>query len=83
MRLQSNKFTWIKESKTLFAEASSLQFKVGSPFPQRLFVTSKRTGKTEAFERSENVVDDCGQVYLTKYRPMNVNLTCKIEIAND
>ena len=83
MHIQSNKFTWIKESKTLFAEASTLDIAPGAAFPRMIFVTSKRTGNTEAFERSENVADIYNHVYLTKYHPMNKNINCKVYIAND
>lgn len=90
--IDSGRFTWDKENKSLVIEISDLHDfniyqKIYSDAADRGFaIRSSRTGKVELFYYCETVKNDEGEIQYWRFRPVNKLLRLKIQevlIFND
>ena len=84
MTINSNKFHWHKETKTMSAEISELE--TGNAVPTNISMVSARTGKQANFQLAKTDKDNEGDVRFWEYVPQCLSRGCGVEkvvIFND
>lgn len=76
MTVNSNKFHWHKDTKTMSAEISDLNTK---DVPQEIGMVSQRTGKSAYFALVRTDRDEEGDVRFWEYKPRNESRWCGVE----
>ena len=82
--LTTSDFTFIKQSKTLVAEVSSLPQANGELAGNTIHITSDHTGKTEKFVLYGTEKNDEGELVCVQYAPETpLKNVARVTIYND